>query len=344
MAMKTTRNRIRLSPPRGLRKTSPAKIRQAKSAPIPVPELPTKLPTVFLPEPAEPRRWEPASNSPDEHRAFSLYLREIGEAKLLTPDEEVMLAKRIKRGDKKARERMIKANLRLVVKIARSYEGFGLPLLDLISEGNIGLMKAVERFNPGKGAKFSTYSSFWIKQAIRSGLSNQSKTIRLPVHVVDKLAHMRRAEAKLFDEFGREPTAEELAAELGMEAKRVEQYRRASVTPTSLDAPIGDDDSNRIADVVADEKAQTPYEKLQGQADVQLIREMVQALSPREKTILQLRFGLDGSDEQTLGEIGEKFGLTRERIRQIQEATLRKLRKQMEKLENSRENAWQAQN
>jgi RNA polymerase primary sigma factor len=161
---------------------------------------------------------------------------------------------------------------------------------------------------------------------------------------VDKLARMRRAEARLFDEFGREPTSEELAAELDMEPRRVEQYRRAAVTPTSLDAPIGDDDSNRIADVVADDKAQTPYEKLQGQADVQLIRDMVQTLSPREKTILQLRFGLDGSDEQTLGEIGEKFGLTRERIRQIQEATLRKLRKQMEKLENSRENAWQAQN
>src|SRR5262249_54137770 len=159
-----------------------------------------------------------------DHGAFHLYLQEIGQTKLLTRGEEVALAERIKKGDKAARERMIKANLRLVVKIARDYEGFGVPLLDLISEGNIGLMKAVERFDPTKGAKFSTYASWWIKQAIRRALSNQSKTIRLPVHVIDRLGHLRRAETRLFDEFGREATDEELAEELGIDARRVRQY------------------------------------------------------------------------------------------------------------------------
>src|SRR2546423_3932331 len=187
---------------------------------------------------------EPRTHTGD---SFKIYLCEVGKVKLLTPEEEIKLAARIQAGDASAREHMIKANLRLVVKIARDYEGLGLPLLDLISEGNIGLMKAVERFDPTKGAKFSTYSSFWIKQAIRSGLSNQSKTIRLPIHVVEKLTNLRRAEARLYDEFGREPTAEELAADLGMEPRRVDQYRNASLAPTSLDAPIGDEDSNRIA-------------------------------------------------------------------------------------------------
>src|SRR5207249_4517143 len=182
------RNRIRLSPARGQRKTTATvKAKQAVPATITIPEVPAL--------PAEPPRAEIQSYAAEDHSAFQLYLREIGQTALLTRAEESALAKRIKKGDKKARERMIRANLRLVVKIARDYEGFGVPLLDLISEGNIGLMKAVERFNPRKGAKFSTYSSWWIKQAIRRGLSNQSKTIRLPVHVVDKLGHLRRAEA-----------------------------------------------------------------------------------------------------------------------------------------------------
>jgi len=150
---------------------------------------------------------------------------------------------------------------------------------------------------------------------------------------VDKLGHLRRAEARLFEEFGREPTAEELAAELGMDAKRVEQYRKAAITPASLDAPLGDEDTKRVADVVADEKAETPYEQLEGQADVELVREMIDTLTPREKTILQLRYGLDEADEQTLEEVGKKFGLTRERIRQIQESALKKLRKKIEERE-----------
>src|ERR1700756_4867882 len=195
--------------------------------------------------------------------AIKLYLREIGQIKLLTPQEEIDLAARIKKGDKKAREQMIKANLRLVVKIARDYEGIGLPLLDLISEGNIGLMKAVERFDPAKGGKLSTYGSWWIKQSIKRALANQSKTIRLPVHLVDKISKMRRTAMKLQEVLGREPTDEELADELGMTGSRVAQLATAAIRPASLDAPIGDEDSNNFSEVVQDENAATPYQELE---------------------------------------------------------------------------------
>jgi len=265
--------------------------------------------------------------------AIKLYLREIGQVKLLTPQEEIELAARIKKGDKKAREQMIKANLRLVVKIARDYEGIGLPLLDLISEGNIGLMKAVERFDPKKGGKLSTYGSWWIKQAIKRALANQSKTIRLPVHLVDKISKMRRVGMKLQEELGREPTDEELADELGMTAARVRQMRLAAIRPASLDAPIGDDESNNFADVVEDENAVTPYENLEDKTVTGMLRDMVQHLDDREATILRFRFGLDGGTEKTLEEVGAKFGVTRERVRQIQNLALKKLRKMIEKLE-----------
>ncbi|HWF20069.1 MAG TPA: sigma-70 family RNA polymerase sigma factor, partial [Verrucomicrobiae bacterium] len=176
-------------------------------------------------------------NPYDGNTAFNLYLREVGQTKLLTIAEENALAARIKKGDKKAREQMIKANLRLVVKIAREYEDYGMPLLDLINEGNMGLMKAVERFDPAKGAKLSTYSAWWIKQAIKRALANQSKTIRLPVHVVDKLFHMRQASVKLHEVLGREPTDEELGGELGFTAQKVAQLRTAAIRPASLEAP-----------------------------------------------------------------------------------------------------------
>jgi RNA polymerase primary sigma factor len=265
--------------------------------------------------------------------AIKLYLREIGQVKLLTPQEEIELAAKIKKGDKKAREQMIKANLRLVVKIARDYEGIGLPLLDLISEGNIGLMKAVERFDPKKGGKLSTYGSWWIKQAIKRALANQSKTIRLPVHLVDKISKMRRIGMKLQEELGREPTDEELADELGMTAARVRQMRLAAIRPASLDAPIGDDESNNFADVVEDENATSPYENLEDKTVTGMLQEMVKHLDEREATILTYRFGLDGGSEKTLEEVGEKFGVTRERVRQIQNLALKKLRKMIEKLE-----------
>jgi RNA polymerase primary sigma factor len=275
-------------------------------------------------------------SSYDGDTAIKLYLREIGQVKLLTPQEEIELAARIKRGDKKAREQMIKANLRLVVKIARDYEGIGLPLLDLISEGNIGLMKAVERFDPSKGGKLSTYGSWWIKQSIKRALANQSKTIRLPVHLVDKISKMRRTAMRMQEELGREPTDEELGHELGITSARVSQMRMAAIRPASLDAPIGDEDSNNFAEVVQDESADTPYEHLEEKTVTKMLQEMVKTLDPREATILRARFGLDGGPEKTLEEVGEKFGVTRERVRQIQNIALRKLRKMIEKLESTK--------
>src|SRR3982751_5087508 len=272
----------------------------------------------------------------DGDTAIKLYLREIGQVKLLTPQEEIELAARIKKGDKKAREQMIKANLRLVVKIAREYEGIGLPLLDLISEGNIGLMKAVERFDPAKGGKLSTYGSWWIKQSIKRALANQSKTIRLPVHLVDKISKMRRVAMKLQEEIGREPTDEELAEELGISAARVAQMRMAAIRPASLDAPIGDDESNNFAEVVQDENAFTPYEQLKDKTVTRMLQEMIKTLDPREATILRYRFGLDGGQEKTLEEVGQKFGVTRERVRQIQNIALSKLRKMIEKMETTK--------
>jgi len=274
-------------------------------------------------------------SSYDGDTAIKLYLREIGQVKLLTPQEEIQLAARIKRGDKKAREQMIKANLRLVVKIARDYEGIGLPLLDLISEGNIGLMKAVERFDPAKGGKLSTYGSWWIKQSIKRALANQSKTIRLPVHLVDKISKMRRTAMRLQEEFGREPTDEELGEELGVTASRIAQMRMVAIRPASLDAPIGDEDSNNFAEVVEDESADTPYEQLEEKTVTRMLRELVKTLDHREATILRARFGLDGRSQETLEEVGEKFGVTRERVRQIQNIALRKLRRMIEKIERT---------
>ena len=269
----------------------------------------------------------------DGDTALKLYLREIGLVKLLTPAEEIELAAKIKKGDKKARELMIKANLRLVVKIAHDYEGFGLPLLDLVSEGNIGLMKAVERFDPSKGGKLSTYGAWWIKQSIKRALANQSKTIRLPVHLVDKISKMRRVTMKLHEVFGREPTDEELGDEMGISSSRVAMMRTAAIRPASLDAPIGDDESNTYAEVVQDENADTPYEELEEKTVTGMLQQMVEKLDQRESTILRYRFGLDGGPERTLEEVGERFGVTRERIRQIQNLALNRLRRMIEKLE-----------
>jgi RNA polymerase primary sigma factor len=317
--------------------------RKFKAAKIPRREEPsTPAP---LPPPPEPAR--PAAESDtafvqreveryDGDTAIKLYLREIGQVKLLTPQEEIVLAAKIKKGDKKAREQMIKANLRLVVKIARDYEGIGLPLLDLISEGNIGLMKAVERFDPNKGGKLSTYGSWWIKQSIKRALANQSKTIRLPVHLVDKISKMRRVGMKLQEELGREATDEELADEMDMTAARVRQMRLAAIRPASLDAPIGDDDSNNFSDVVEDENATSPYGNLEDKTVTDMLQDMVKHLDTREATILRYRFGLDGGSEKTLEEVGVKFGVTRERVRQIQNLALRKLRKMIEKLESTK--------
>jgi RNA polymerase primary sigma factor len=300
----------------------------------PEPDEATLLAEAEAEEPSTPKGRERGSYDGDT--AIKLYLREIGQVKLLTPQEEIDLAARIKKGDKKAREQMIKANLRLVVKIARDYEGIGLPLLDLISEGNIGLMKAVERFDPAKGGKLSTYGSWWIKQSIKRALANQSKTIRLPVHLVDKISKMRRTAMRLQEELGREPTDEELGEELGITASRVAQMRMAAIRPASLDAPIGDEDSNNFAEVVQDESADTPYEQLEEKTVTRMLQEMVKTLDPREATILRARFGLDGGPQKTLEEVGQKFGVTRERVRQIQNIALKKLRKMIEKMETTK--------
>jgi len=305
--------------------------------------VPKVVDEAFEPEPSTSKKekekepeetdWMPEKTPYDGDTAIKLYLKEIGQVKLLTPEEEVELAKRIKNGDKAAREEMIKANLRLVVKIAHDYENYGLPLLDLINEGNIGLMKAVERFDPSKGGKLSTYGSWWIKQSIKRALANQSKTIRLPVHLVDKIAKMRRTAMKLQEVFGREPTDEELAEELGMTTARVAQMRTAAIRPASLDAPISDDESDNFAEIVQDENAGTPYKTLEDKTINEMLDKMVTGLDEREATILRYRFGLDGGSEKTLEEVGAKFHVTRERVRQIQNIALNKLRRMIEKLE-----------
>ncbi len=337
---RTAKAKMQAAPPKRApgRATVKAALRQQSSAPgghLEVGALkPGKLDDTTAAVPRDSAMpLERERSSYDGDTAIKLYLREIGQVKLLTPQEEIALAARIKKGDKKAREQMIKANLRLVVKIARDYDGIGLPLLDLISEGNIGLMKAVERFDPSKGGKLSTYGSWWIKQSIKRALANQSKTIRLPVHLVDKISKMRRVAMRLQEELGREPTDEELADELGTSASRISQMRMAAIRPASLDAPIGDEDSNNFAEVVQDENADTPYEMLEDKTVTGMLQEMVKKLDPREATILRFRFGLDGGSEKTLEEVGEKFGVTRERVRQIQNIALRKLRKMIEKLE-----------
>ena len=329
---------LRRSKPGPVRARLPSTTRPIGTVPAPAPPPAPKVSAP--PAEPEPTRGEPASPNGERERgsydgdtAFRLYLREIGQVKLLTVEEEIELAARIKRGDRKAREQMIRANLRLVVKIARDYEGLGLPLLDLISEGNIGLMKAVERFDPAKGGKLSTYGAWWIKQAIKRALANQSKTIRLPVHLVDKIAHMRRSALKLQEELGREPTDEELAAELGLTPARVSLMRTASIRPASLDARIGDDESDTYSEIVEDEHAENPYDELEEKTVTSMLRELVKKLNTREETILRFRFGLDGGAEKTLEEVGAKFGVTRERVRQIQNIALRKLRKMIEKLE-----------
>ncbi len=272
-----------------------------------------------------------------ERSNLQLYLQEIGKTPLLTIAEEITLAKRIRRGNKAARDHMISANLRLVVKIAMDYKDFGLPLLDLISEGNIGLIKAVERFDPRKGGKLSTYAAWWIKQSIKRALANQSKTIRLPVHLVDKISKMRRMAMKLTEDLGREPTDEELAIELQIPTAKVAHLKSVSVRPASLDAPIGDDSgSSTFGEIVGDDNAVDPYEGLRDKNLNNDLSAMVNSLDQREAEIIKLRFGLDGRDELTLEEVGKKFHVTRERIRQLEYLALTKMRKAMVKNEEVR--------
>ena len=277
---------------------------------------------------------EPERNRSEPSSPLSLYMREVGEVPLLTVAQEIELAARIKKGDEQARDHMIRANLRLVVKIARQYEGLGLPLLDLINEGNLGLMKAVERFDPAKGGKLSTYGSWWIKQNMRRALANQAKTIRLPIYVVDQIYHLSRVSMKLAELFGREPSDDELAAEMDLSIARIAELRNAAMRPVSLDAPMGDDDTSRLSDVVPDENVTMPDEQIDGRSLTGILRELIKKLHPREATILSYRFGLDGGNEKTLEEVGVKFGVTRERIRQLQNGSLLKLRKMLKQMDS----------
>lgn len=269
----------------------------------------------------------PSSTHRDsEEGSLKIYLREIVQTALLTRKEEIALAKRVRKGDAAARTHMIQANLRFVVKIAHDYANYGLPIEDLISEGNIGLMKAVERFDPNRGVKLSTYAAWWIKQSIKRALANQSKTIRLPVHVVDKLSRIRKAATKLADVLGREPSDEELAEEMGIPQHKISHLRTVSLRPSSLDAPVGDDDRAAFGDIVADEAALDPSEMFRDKALRRDVLEMIDELDERERSILVARFGLDGAKPLTLEVIGLKLKVTRERIRQIQNLALRKIR------------------
>lgn len=307
----------------------------------PLPSEPSNEAAQNLAETNVPREVDPYSDTVPDKRssydgdsAIKLYLKEIGQVALLTPEEESALALRVQAGDPEAREQMIKANLRLVVKIAHDYDGLGLPLLDLINEGNIGLMKAVERFDPNKGSKLSTYGAWWIKQAIKRSLANQSKTIRLPVHLVDKISKLRRTASKLQELFGREPTDQELAEEMEMTPRRIARLRNVAVRPASLDSPIQEEESATLADLVSDENAENPYETLEEKTVNGMLKDLVKNLPKREATILDYRFGLSGGPERTLEEVGVYFGVTRERVRQIQNIALAKLRKMIEKLES----------
>src|SRR6202047_1791252 len=269
----------------------------------------------------------------DSEASIKIYLREIMQTPLLTAQQEIELAARIKKGDREARALMIKANLRLVVKIAHDYANLGLPILDLISEGNIGLVKAVERFDPAKGGKLSTYGAWWIKQSIKRALANQSKTIRLPVHLVDKISIVSRVAMKMSEELGREPTDEELAEEIGISSAKVSQLKRVSIRPASLDAPMGDDDSTAFGEIVGDEDAQTPFESFRDKNMRDELSELLEVLDDRERKIILMRFGLDDGKPKILEEIGKKFGVTRERIRQLQNIALAKLRRALAKRE-----------
>ena len=272
-----------------------------------------------------------------ERSTIKQYLTEIGKTPLLTPAEEVALAKRIKRGDREARNHMIQANLRLVVKIAHDYKDFGLPILDLISEGNIGLIKAVERFDPAKGGKLSTYAAWWIKQSIKRALANQSKTIRLPVHLVDKISKMRKVATALTEEFGREPTEEEIAIEMQIPVNKIAHMKSVSVRPASLDAPINDEEGGSpFGEIVGDENAISPYDTLREKNIQGDLRDLLDSLEEREARIIKMRFGLDGHNEMTLEEVGKLFDVTRERVRQLQNLAISKMRKAMHRVETQR--------
>ncbi|NLY56495.1 MAG: RNA polymerase sigma factor RpoD [Firmicutes bacterium] len=255
-----------------------------------------------------------------------MYLKEIGRVPLLTAAEEIELAKRILEGDEAARRRLAEANLRLVVSIAKRYVGRGMLFLDLIQEGNLGLIKAVEKFDYSKGFKFSTYATWWIRQAITRAIADQARTIRIPVHMVETINKLIRVSRKLLQELGRDPTPEEIAKEMGLTEERVREILKISQEPVSLETPIGEEEDSHLGDFIEDEDSPAPAEAASYSLLKEQLEEVLDTLTPREKKVLRLRFGLDDGRARTLEEVGKVFGVTRERIRQIEAKALRKLR------------------
>jgi RNA polymerase primary sigma factor len=255
-----------------------------------------------------------------------LYLRSIGTVDLLTKEQEVELAKRIERGDIAAKRHMVEANLRLVVSIAKSYLGRGLSFLDLIQEGSLGLIRAVEKFDYRRGYKFSTYATWWIRQAVTRSLADKSRTIRIPVHMVEKLNRVIHVERNLVQKLGREPEPEEIGAELGWTAKDVKEVLRVSQMPVSLEKPVGDEDDSELGDFVADEATEGPFETASDNLQREDVQRALAALPSRDREVLELRYGLNGRQPMTLEEVGVAFGVTRERIRQIENNTLKRLK------------------
>jgi RNA polymerase primary sigma factor len=257
--------------------------------------------------------------------ALQLFLKDIGKARLLSAQEEVDLAKRIERGSFDAKQKMVESNLRLVVSIAKVYRNQGLPFLDLIQEGTIGLVRAAEKFDYRRGFKFSTYATWWIRQAIARALADKARTIRIPVHIVEKLNKIGRAERKLVTELGREPTIEEIAEVTGVEPDEVESIKHSTQAPISLEKPVGDDEQSEFGEFIADEQAESPYERAVEILTKEALRDALENLSYRERRVLELRYGLGGERPLTLDEVGRTFNVTRERIRQIENQSLKKL-------------------
>ena len=290
------------------------------------------LPVRLEPDPAtaatdgEPDRAPIRSTAAATVDAMRVYLQAIGATRLLTAEEEVALAMRIERRDMAAKRRLTEANLRLVVSIAKHYRGRGIPLLDLIQEGNLGLIRATEKFDYRRGIKFSTYATWWIRQAITRGIADQGRTMRIPVHMNDKMHSVSRVRLQLALELGREPTVAEIAAETGFTAGKVNEIAKIDAQPMSLDTPVGDEGNSQLGDFIEDTNAVPPLEAVsQVLRDEQLVR-LLDSLTQRERMVIELRFGLRGAHPYTLDEIGQKYGLTRERIRQIENKTLDKLR------------------
>jgi RNA polymerase primary sigma factor len=257
--------------------------------------------------------------------SLRLYLREIGKVPLLTADQEVSLAKRIERGDMAAKTQMIEANLRLVVSIAKGYLGRGLSFLDLIQEGSLGLIRAVEKFDYRKGFKFSTYATWWIRQAVTRAIADKARTIRIPVHMVEKLNKVVHIERQLVQRLGREPTPEEIAEELEITTEEVREILRMAQLPVSLEKPIGEEEESELGDFVQDDQAESPFDSASLNLRREDIDKTLDALPERERKVIEMRFGLDGDQPRTLEEVGRAFGVTRERIRQIENNTLKKL-------------------